>query len=301
MEVSEITKEIYQDSKNKYLVIQNDIQGQDSIAVNMLKNNDIDGFLRFECRCIDNTEFFYYDITGMTNLSELSKSETFDIKKLKNIFRGIIKAVKSGEEYFISEDMFVIDMDSLYLDKKSNEIKVCCVPEYEGVFLDSIKSFVENLMECIEHEDKQAEKFIYGLYEIIVDEGFVIENICGYISDTVVAGDDKNAVNNELLSLDRDYYLEYTGFEGDNVYKLEENVEIIVGRDEGCQLVIPLCQISRQHAVVRFEGGHIGITDISSVNGTFVNGKKISANVETILKENDVITFADTSLKLISV
>ena len=41
MEVSEITKEIYQDSKNKYLVIQNDIQGQDSIAVNMLKNNDM--------------------------------------------------------------------------------------------------------------------------------------------------------------------------------------------------------------------------------------------------------------------
>ena len=87
MEVSEITKEIYQDSKNKYLVIQNDIQGQDSLAVNMLKNNDIDGFLRFECRCIDNTEFFYYDITGMTNLSELSKSETFDIKQLKNQFQ----------------------------------------------------------------------------------------------------------------------------------------------------------------------------------------------------------------------
>ena len=87
----------------------------------------------------------------------------------------------------------------------------------------------------------------------------------------------------------------------DNVYKLQENVKTAIGRDEECQLVIPLCQISRQHAVVRFEGGHIGITDISSVNGTFVNGKKISANVETILKENDVITFADISLKLISV
>ena len=55
-----------------------------------------------------------------------------------------------------------------------------------------------------------------------------------------------------------------------------------IGREEGCDIVIPDNSdvISRLHATIRIESeDKIFITD-QSRNGTYVNGMKISSNVE---------------------
>lgn len=67
-----------------------------------------------------------------------------------------------------------------------------------------------------------------------------------------------------------------------------------VGRDEGCDIVIPDSTdiISRLHATIRVESnGKIYITD-QSRNGTYVNGMKMSSNVEIPVSRKDVVSFA---------
>jgi DNA-binding response OmpR family regulator len=51
--------------------------------------------------------------------------------------------------------------------------------------------------------------------------------------------------------------------------------ELIVGRDEHCDVVIPERQVSRQHARIRQERGKYVLEDLDSKNGTFVNGQEI--------------------------
>ena len=67
-----------------------------------------------------------------------------------------------------------------------------------------------------------------------------------------------------------------------------------IGRDEGCDIVIPdhTDVISRLHATIRVESnGKIYLID-QSRNGTYVNGMKMSSNVEIPVTRKDVVSFA---------
>lgn len=67
-----------------------------------------------------------------------------------------------------------------------------------------------------------------------------------------------------------------------------------IGRDEGCDIVIPdnTDVISRLHATIRIEANDkIFLTD-QSRNGTYVNGMKMSSNVEVPISRKDVVSFA---------
>jgi DNA-binding response OmpR family regulator len=49
---------------------------------------------------------------------------------------------------------------------------------------------------------------------------------------------------------------------------------MIIGREEGCDIVLPSRQVSRSHARIRRSGGRHILEDLGSKNGTFVNGRE---------------------------
>ena len=51
--------------------------------------------------------------------------------------------------------------------------------------------------------------------------------------------------------------------------------EMTLGRDEVCDIVIPVRQISRQHLSFRLRGGVCLVEDLNSKNGTWVNGYRL--------------------------
>ena len=67
-----------------------------------------------------------------------------------------------------------------------------------------------------------------------------------------------------------------------------------IGRDEGCDIVIPDSTdvISRLHATIRVESNNkIYLTD-QSRNGTYINGMKMSSNVEIPVSRKDIVSLA---------
>jgi len=48
----------------------------------------------------------------------------------------------------------------------------------------------------------------------------------------------------------------------------------VIGRAEDCDLELPLAGISRHHCRIRLGGGKIRLKDLSSSNGTYVNGDR---------------------------
>lgn len=63
--------------------------------------------------------------------------------------------------------------------------------------------------------------------------------------------------------------------------------EVTIGRDKACDIVIDDNAVSRKHAVVCKKGDKIVVQDYS-LNGSFVNGKRI--NSSAVLSGNDVLT-----------
>ncbi len=48
-----------------------------------------------------------------------------------------------------------------------------------------------------------------------------------------------------------------------------------IGR-EGCEIVLPDPEVSRRHAVIRVLDAELAIEDLSSLNGTWINGERIT-------------------------
>lgn len=69
-----------------------------------------------------------------------------------------------------------------------------------------------------------------------------------------------------------------------------DGAEFIMGRDEGCDLVIPDRQVSRRHARIRLEGERYLVEDLGSKNGTFVNGQEVHG--PSPLQDGDEIQIA---------
>lgn len=67
-----------------------------------------------------------------------------------------------------------------------------------------------------------------------------------------------------------------------------------IGRDEACDIVINdhTDVVSRLHATLRYEGKGKYVLVDQSLNGTYVNGIKMTANEEIPVTRKDVISFA---------
>src|SRR5262245_1475110 len=72
---------------------------------------------------------------------------------------------------------------------------------------------------------------------------------------------------------------------------LLEQEEMVLGRDETCDMVIPIRQISRQHIVFRrVDDGKYVIEDLGSKNGTWLNGNRVEGMRE--VRDGDEIHVA---------
>jgi len=75
-----------------------------------------------------------------------------------------------------------------------------------------------------------------------------------------------------------------------NPHWLLDRAEMVLGREESCDIVIPVRQISRQHLRIITEGGSAVVEDLRSKNGTWVNGYRLTGMRE--LEDGDEIRIA---------
>ena len=64
------------------------------------------------------------------------------------------------------------------------------------------------------------------------------------------------------------------GSRGTRVLKLQCE-ETVIGRRQVCDLRIPSTDVSRRHCLLSMHDGCLNVEDLDSVNGTFVNGRRI--------------------------
>ena len=72
--------------------------------------------------------------------------------------------------------------------------------------------------------------------------------------------------------------------------------DLLIGKNQQyAEMIVDSPAVSRIHARLRFRAGRYFIEDLSSRNGTAVNGEPVCGEEERVLSEGDEITFADVS------
>ena len=68
----------------------------------------------------------------------------------------------------------------------------------------------------------------------------------------------------------------FVGLDGtEKSYRLQTHRPFTVGRDPGNDIILRDPKVSRHHAEIIFERGFFVVHDLSSANGTFINGKRV--------------------------
>jgi hypothetical protein len=57
--------------------------------------------------------------------------------------------------------------------------------------------------------------------------------------------------------------------------------------------------VSRLHAVIKKEGGRIILMDLGSANGTYINGKRLQANIEQIINHGDIVALGKLKIQIL--
>lgn len=91
--------------------------------------------------------------------------------------------------------------------------------------------------------------------------------------------------------------VEYPVYEGTNT--IGRFADRPVDIDLLTQEAVEQIWCSRQHAVFLFDGQTLAVEDLNSLNGTWVNGKRLTAGVQHVLKVNDVVQVGTVQMRVL--
>ena len=74
---------------------------------------------------------------------------------------------------------------------------------------------------------------------------------------------------------------------------------LFIGRQADCQIVINDTNVSRRHAEIRAEAGHVVVRDLGSLNGTKVNGRGVPPDTGVLASLGDDITVGSAHFTIV--
>ncbi len=97
--------------------------------------------------------------------------------------------------------------------------------------------------------------------------------------------------------MQKNWYLETVSADGSRITYDVSVLPFAVGRDAANELAVAALGLSRRHAEISLDdSGRLKVTDLNSMNGTFVNRTRISGSCR--ISENDVIHFGNAEFRL---
>ena len=208
------------DGINNYMIIRNQKDVENDYKLQMLINNKIEGILSINIKKINNENQFYYDITSKNSMRSLFVKNKVGAKDIEQFINSMAIVAKSMKEYLLDINNIVFDMDMIYWD------------------------FLE-LLELLNHNDREAVVIGYGLQQKIISENFTITELKEYVAENIkMPGNNINKYSYEkakksnyynekqnddledldnIIEEDADEYFDSTDFENDNINKRFSN------------------------------------------------------------------------------
>ena len=164
------------DVNHSFLVIR--LEGEidtKAYPVRMVLGNVIPGLLPCRMQKADGDILLYYDITNRQRLVDAYEKLTY--VELKEIYQRFLKIFEQMEMYLLNLDQLLLEAEYVYVNKKEGDMSLCYLPGYERPVQEQLRCFTEYLLPRMEHRDTQGVMLGYGLYRLMVEEGFQMENV----------------------------------------------------------------------------------------------------------------------------
>ncbi len=193
MEETGLRVSYHREMKKNYLMIDAGEPENQRFETKMLIGNAIDGLLKFRIRKTDGSSQFCYEITSRQPLKRLLESRTIGAEQIRTLLLGIARTLTGMEEYLLSEEQIILNPDFIYVDPEDFSPGLCLIPGKHGDFPKEFSNLLQELLDKVDHQDKEAVIMIYGLYRESLKENYGLDNLLRWL----VKEDCPNMDNNQ--------------------------------------------------------------------------------------------------------
>lgn len=99
----------------------------DTMSLGMLTNNKITGLAPTLFMQMDTTKYIKYNVSAKISVRQFFNGPV-NKKRLLGVFKGIVEAMLSAEDYMIDMNSIVLDLDYIFADVSTCETVLVCLP-----------------------------------------------------------------------------------------------------------------------------------------------------------------------------
>lgn len=243
----------------------------------------------------------YYLTSGFRSFADVKKNLTSEIflTIVLNIFTSIINAKNNG---FLLCQNIDISFEKIFIDANTLKVSLIYLPLSKNLFQDY--SIFENelrtsLIKFISKSPKLISPKVMQLFEELSNGQISLTELCEHINGGVKMNKGDGDTNN----FDKKVNSKMSMVAINTQYKFEIEIskdEFVIGKNQNVDGVITFNNaISRKHCKITKVKGVFYITDLRSVNGTYVNKIKLANNYSKQLSNGDIIRLANSDFQVI--
>lgn len=157
-----------QDGK-KRLVYQKQAEDKlDTMTLEMIRNNRIEGLVPFDSIQIDKNLYMTYDITGLITMKEYLCG-VVNRAKLFQVLDAVSSVLIAAEEYMLETASFVLDEQYIFIHPQTNKISMIALPIIRTEQKEDL--FLKRLFMSIQYDQTEDCSYVAELINLFSEEG----------------------------------------------------------------------------------------------------------------------------------
>ena len=296
--------------------------------LSMLEENKIKGILPITARTVDNCKYYCYNITGMQAVEEAVAERPWNYESLYGFLEEIADIMKRGKEYLLEEESYLLNPVWMFWDVGERQLQLVYLGIAEKSFAEQLQELAEFIIRHLNHGDELAKSLGYDFYHRVMEhadvdslqellkeyrkesEGkketpvhFSFSTKKDRVGEMPQKGKTKEVAEEKKWYLawqqdTRNLFLRFFCGSKSNPLIALTKFPCTIGRDATADYCIVNAGISRSHLKIEKEGKKLYITDLYSHNGTWLNGKRLQAGMQTRFREGDRLILAGEVFRL---
>lgn len=227
--------------KHNYLIIEQDISGTEGYEVSMLRENHINGLLKFHLKQIDNHKYYYYEITSRQPLNRILEIHSLNKDELKNLVTGIAQVLSRLPAYLLNEDQILLQPEYIYLEPEHFLVSLCLVPGRYRKFSEDMTELLRYLLGKVNHQDKECVVMAYALYQESLKDNYGIDALAELVcTPNAGEGGEKEVRADASGSEDGEEQIVFTDTDQDQIQVFQEFNQMQQATSSGFVLWKPL-------------------------------------------------------------
>lgn len=284
----------------------------------LMKENRLPGLLPVRKKSSEEGMFYAYEVTGCESLKKRWQVCPPGYQEIKGILVQLTEIVRQAEEYLLDSDKLLLDPDIMFLENA--RLTLCYYPEKQTGFYETFRGFAEQMITAADHRDIRGTEFAYALYEACQKETFVLETYLkkswqgenqrqeemtlpevpepytepkAFIRERGLQSFFGRSKRKKREQIRREFWTEVWKLKGTKEFIVDKSPFVIGKQKDGVDACLESVHVSRRHAQLEQERGLFFLTDLNSMNGTFINGRRVLVGKNEVLSPGDRIAFAD--------